>query len=337
WDIETVALTDFNQNTDNKGNLSAFDLVVLYDVGHLESVAIRRLETHLRRGGGLLVFLGQQVTSYAGLETLSEGTLRTRFKEINGSAKIRATLGVPLLDLDPATVPLGKFKEELEKALVKNFNQTMFREGNGVLPFQLEKIQKVADPLKNSFHLAIEDRDGANEAFHKPPLQAFAANDDWPKLQAVPFYRCWETSRMVQAQTKTVLVFAPEKDEAGLIRVPALVEWTKDRGRLGVFTSCINHDWTLGLAYKRLCAMVTGLGMEAVSGRLGVHSCVVGTPLEVFVPEGSGKKVVNAYLLPNKVPPQEDGGKAAKEEQLEGTEALPAEGGRGLSFIWPKK
>ncbi len=56
-----VSESDFADAGAEKGELTSYDCVYLCDVKELSDGEVRRLETHLRRGGGVVIFLGPQV------------------------------------------------------------------------------------------------------------------------------------------------------------------------------------------------------------------------------------------------------------------------------------
>ena len=97
-------------------DLSAFDCVFLCDVPRLSEREVARLETHLQRGGGLVICLGP--------------------------------------DVDPEA-----------------YNRLLYKDGQGLLPARLVGVEQAP---ADGFFTPLADE----EAFQRPPLTAFAGDDE---------------------------------------------------------------------------------------------------------------------------------------------------------------
>src|SRR5207247_8634792 len=126
---------------------SAYDCVFLGDVPRLSEREVARLETHLHRGGGLVVCLG------------------------------------PDVDLEA-------------------YNRLLYRDGQGVLP---AKLVGVAQAPADGFFTPAADE----EAFQRPPLAAFAGDDERASLLAARFKQYVRVEIPSGSATRRVLNLAP--------------------------------------------------------------------------------------------------------------------------------
>jgi hypothetical protein len=236
------------------GDLTPYDCVYFCGVRRFTQAEVRRIEMHLRRGGGVVFGMGEKVD--------------------RGS-----------------------------------YNELLYRDGNGILPARLVKEQP--PPSSSYFHFFVDERN-----YLLPPLEAFSDTGDRLSLTGARFREYVSAELAPRGQPRKVLSFmpAPNKprgsgsEEAGKLPrdEPALVEWrpplpTSDtagvnlaaryRGRVVLFTSTFNMDWSSWPASPSYPPFMQELLQFAVSGRVKEQSVTVGEPLEEFFTEGGGKEV----------------------------------------------
>ncbi len=223
------------------GDLTPFDCVFLCDVPRLGSAEVRRLETHLQRGGGVVFCLG------------------------------------PHVDLEA-------------------YNRLVYRNGAGILPAKLLGVQRAATDRACTFY-ANDER-----AFRQPPLAAFADDEQRANLLAARFQQYVRVELPPKERTRKLLAFMPEtqkadgpppKDGKAGPNLPlpagdsALVEWARHRGRVVLFTSTVNTDWTTWPGGPTFPPLFNEVMRFAVAGRLRGQTGLVGEPLVEYLSAGS--------------------------------------------------
>jgi hypothetical protein len=171
-------------------DLSAYDCVFLCDVPRLSEREVARLETHLRRGGGLVICLG------------------------------------PDVDLE-------------------SYNRLLYQDGKGLLPARL--IGSVQAPADGFFSPYADE-----EAFQRPPLTAFAGDDERASLLAARFKQFVRVEVPAGSAARRVLglvpMFVDRPKESAPVRGgpadPLVLERPRHRGRVVLVTSTVNTDWT---------------------------------------------------------------------------------------------
>src|SRR5437660_684518 len=218
------------------GDLTPYDCVFLCDVPRFGAGEVRRLETHLRRGGGVVFCLG------------------------------------PRVDLEA-------------------YNRLVYRNGDGILPARLIGAQQA--PEKRFFNFFAEEK-----SYHEPPLDAFAGERDRLSLLGARFSQYVRAELAPRGRPRKLLSFMPETSMASTAAMergndkplpigdPALVEWTRYRGKVLLFTSTLNMDWTTWPISPSFPAMMQELLHFAVSGRLREQASEVGEPLEAYLQVG---------------------------------------------------
>ncbi len=247
---KVLSVKEFNDA--GLGDLTPFDCVFFCGVPSFTPAEVRRIELHLRRGGGVVFALGDKID-------------------------------------------LGAY------------NELLYKNGNGILPARLVKEQP--RPSNAYFHFSIDDKE-----YRQPPLDAFVTYGDRLSLTSARFRQYVSTELAPRGQPRKVLAFMPEANqgrgpgvaEAG--RLPhgeaALVEWQpplpaaekgspggRYRGRVCLFTSTLNMDWTSWPASPSYPAFAQELLHFAVNGKLREQALTVGEPLEEFLPDGGGLEV----------------------------------------------
>jgi uncharacterized membrane protein len=170
-------------------DLSAYDCVFLCDVPRLSEREVARLETHLQRGGGLVICLGP--------------------------------------DVDPEA-----------------YNRLLYKDGQGLLPARLLGVEQA--PV-DSFFSPVADE----EAFQRPPLSAFAGDDERASLLAARFHRYFRVQTPPGSAARRIIGLTPsfadrpkESQPARGPSDPLVLEWPRHRGRVVLVTSTANTDWT---------------------------------------------------------------------------------------------
>jgi hypothetical protein len=255
-----MTVKEFNYATPE--NLAPYDCIFLCDVERLTAAEVGRLETHLRRGGGLVVSLG------------------------------------PRVNLD-------------------EYNRTVYRNGKGILPARLVGKR---DGEGRFFSLQADE-----DAYRRPPLDAFAADNDRLSLRAARFRQFIQVEPAPRGQPRTVLSFladasAAAKGPAAPDRMaPALVEWQpplpekpkaaereregvdrgepatlartqvpqpsgRYRGRVLLVATTVNRDWADWPVSPSFLPLMQELLRFAVSGRLREQAAEAGQPLEELMP-----------------------------------------------------
>ena len=133
------------------------------------------------------------------------------------------------------------------------YNRFFFNDGNGILPGPLGDVVTVASPTDPGFRLAAEEED-----YRRPPLEFFFDEKVRGGLIMAPFrsyVRLEPPPRKSPPATpspdpapegpaRRVLSFVSAGPTApGRRPDPALVEWTRHRGRVVVFTRSFTEDW----------------------------------------------------------------------------------------------
>ncbi len=203
---KTVNLMQFADAT--LGDLSQIDCVFLCDVPKLNSSEIARLENLLKRGGSIVFGLGPNAADNLAF-----------------------------------------------------YNQMLYRNGDGILPGQLTAL-RVA-PKDRSFALTADE-----QAFNQPPLSAFRADNDragltFPRFQRYihldfpansgarkifSFYTPEQTGEAKdKPDEKLPLDKLPKGNALGNLSTglePAICEWKRHRGKVVLYTSSFNTEWT---------------------------------------------------------------------------------------------
>lgn len=233
---KVVSLAQFSDAA--LGDLTPYDCVFLCDVPLLDAGEIRRLESHLHRGGGVVFCLG------------------------------------PRVDLEA-------------------YNRVVYRKGDGILPARLVGRQAALTNSYFNLYAGADDRD-----YRDPPLAAFTDLRDRESLRAARFRQYIRAELAPGGRARKVLSFMPEastasasgQDQTGInplpVGDPALLEWSRYRGRVVLFTSTVNMDWTTWPVSPSFPALMQELLHFAVAGSLREQAAAVGDFLEEYLPPG---------------------------------------------------
>ncbi len=120
------------------------------------------------------------------------------------------------------------------------YNRVLFDNGNGLFPGKIESVESISGPDDPGFRLVGDDA-----SFQQPPLSAeFQDLNGRAGLSAVPF-RKYLRLEIPNGRGRRILSFSPSVQNSPDNRPPdpAVVEWTRQRGRVIVYTSTFNRDW----------------------------------------------------------------------------------------------
>jgi hypothetical protein len=216
----TIDLAQFSDPV--AGDFSAYDAVFLCDVPRVTEREAARLESHLQRGGGLVIALG------------------------------------PNVDLE-------------------NYNRLL----GGSLPGRLSSM--VRAPTDKFFTLAA-----VNDAFQRPPLAAFAADNDRASLLGARFRQYVRVEPPAATGARKLLTFVPPpgldaESSRRILADPLVLERPLHRGLVVLIASSINTDWTSWPIAPSFPPFVQELLRQVV--RPGPRRTVtVGEPLEEWLP-----------------------------------------------------
>lgn len=235
-----------------------YDLICLCDVGQFGPGDLRRLDAHVRRGGGLLIALGDKA-----LENLDvynrlffkndQGLLPAQlFKKVVVPAEHHFTLHAQedqFLEL-----PLKAFKEDDDRVSLKSGRFRMYVEakpaGDAKARTVMTFMPEIAVGAKVEFDKSLATNDAAILEWN-PPLGKLEPGKGKLKGQMMPAARY--------------------------------------RGKVVLITTTLNMDWNTWPGSPSFGAMMQELARLAVSGRLREHAALVGSILEEFLPSSGGE------------------------------------------------
>jgi len=121
-----------------------------------------------------------------------------------------------------------------------NYNKLLYAEGNGILPGPLLEVA-TSSPDDPGFRLFAEEAE-----FRKAPLLAFREDNARAGLATAPFKSYVKLDAPADGRARRILSFVPANAAPDPSRKPdaAVVEWSRHRGRVVVYTSTFNQDWT---------------------------------------------------------------------------------------------
>jgi hypothetical protein len=256
----------------NEAKLAEYDCIFLCDVGRLSEGDIRRLEAHVRRGGGLVVSLGDRVADQL------EGYNRLLFRDGQGllPARLLSVQEAPpkahfALNFDEdslARPPLKAFKDEDLALTLRTPSFRRYVEASAAVDAYVRKILSFAP-----------DADGKEgEALVGKMKSGDPAMIEWsPPLPAE------ERAKLTR----------PEGAAPGTVRSAAPARY---RGKVVLLTSTLNLDWNNWPVSPSFGAMMQELLRFAVSGKLREQATTVGGILEQFLQAGAADLDGRLYL-----------------------------------------
>ena len=251
--------------------IQEFDCIYWGDVGQFGSPDLRRIESHVRRGGGLVIGLGEKA-----LENL-EAYNRLLYKE--GAGLLPAKLSRKVKSGPEQNFYFQAFDDDrfLEWPL-KAFNGADDRATLGRARFYQFVESSAAAQAKVILKFQAESAPAL-------PDQPVVKADDLPKDAPAllewnpPLARGPMVAPPVGQQTRRALTSA------------------RYRGKVALLTTSFNMDWGNWPASPSFGEMVQELTRLAVSGRLREQAAVVGSVLEDFLP-GGGSELELAVHFP---------------------------------------
>jgi hypothetical protein len=235
------------------GDLTDYDCVCFCDVARLSPAEVRRLETHLRRGGGAVFALGDQVDLGAYNEALfrsGQGLLPARLERKQAA---RDRTWFQFKDPDYNHPPLDAFGTQDDRA-------------------SLESVR-----FRQYVHVVPADKGGPHKVLGFTPVSA-----PGPKAESLDGLPVGDPAVIEWQPPATA--FADDKGPAARDKPPG----SRARGRVVLFTSTVNMDWNSWPASPSFLAFTQELMRLAVAGRLREQALMVGDPLEEFLAPGAG-------------------------------------------------
>lgn len=125
-------------------------------------------------------------------------------------------------------------------AAKETYNRLLYNEGNGILPGPLGEVV-TAPPDDPGFRLFADEAE-----YRRPPLLAFRDDNSRAGLVTVPFRSYLKLDAPPEGRARRVLSFVPANGTPDPAKRPdpAVVEFARHRGRVVVYTSTFNQDWT---------------------------------------------------------------------------------------------
>jgi hypothetical protein len=237
-----------------EAELAEYDAIFLTDVAQVGPADARRLENHVRRGGGLVVSLGDKVVDNI------EGYNRFLFKSGQGllPAELVKKVTAPAdhhfalqaaADTDFDSPPLREFAGQEEKS---SLHAARFR--------SYVQSKPATDSRARVFMTFRSERAAADG---KLPDKDIPNND--------PAFLEWNPP-LPKAEGPRPNVAAPRM-----------------RGKSILFNSTVNLDWTSWPGSPTFGAMMQEVARFAMTGRLREQASPVGTPLEEYLPAIGGE------------------------------------------------
>jgi hypothetical protein len=243
----------------NEGNLAPYDCIFLCDLDQIGTAEIRRLDMHLRRGGGLVVSLGAR--SADNLEVYNrllykkgQGLLPARLVAVQSAPKnhyFRLNVPTPEYFLEP---PLAAFNNDYDRISLSSVRFQKYVRAEVGAKGKVRKLLTFVPEVQ------IPEDGKAPERDKDLPFDDAALVEWNPTVPA-------DKALKVDPQTQLPL------------NTP-----TRYRGKVLLLTTSLNLDWNTWPGSPSYAAMMQELVRVGVSGRLQEHSYTVGQVLEEFLP-----------------------------------------------------
>jgi hypothetical protein len=258
--FRTKVLTESQFADVGLGDLTAFDCVVFCDVQGLSLAEVRRLETHLRKGGGAVFALGDRVDLGAYNDLLyrgGQGLLPARLMGKPGAPR-NAYYHLAVDGPTSPEPPLDAFADDNDRTSLVS---ARFRRYVRATPAERGAPRKILSFMPAS-SLAAGPSSGAKE------VEGLPVGD--------PAVLEWRPPA------------APLPGDEGQRTRDGRPGTGRYRGRVVLLTSTLNMDWTSWPASPSFLPFMQELTRFAVAGRLREQAVAVGEPLEEFLPTAGG-------------------------------------------------
>lgn len=160
---------------------------------------------------------------------------------------------------------------------IDGYNRVLFNDGKGLLPGPLVGVRRAGDG--QYFNLTAYE-----ESFKQPPLSGFKSEEERSSFSTPRFGRYIRMDLPPAGPARRVFNFLPsERGPKAEALDAAVVEWPRHRGRVIVFTSSLNADWTEWPRALSFAPFIQELLRFAVTGATR-KTIQVGEPLEEYVP-----------------------------------------------------
>lgn len=162
------------------------------------------------------------------------------------------------------------------------YNELLYADGAGLLPGKILGAKTAPDA--EGFLLHADEK-----AYTLDPLAAFRTDNARGGLITVPFRQYAQLDAPADGRARRVLSFVPAKPpvlkpgEVASKPDPAVVEMPRHRGRVVVYTSTFNRDWTDWPVLPSYLPMVHEL-LRFAATNPDRHTARSGEPLEEFFP-----------------------------------------------------
>jgi len=237
----------------SESELLGFDGLYFCDVGQVSAPALRRLNTFLRLGGGVVFSVGDQVADNLEaynrlLYSNGQGLLPAKLKQ---RAQDQFTIQAPNPAEDFKVAPLKVFQDDDDRIALHSsrFRQYLVAE----LPADA-KVRTILNYMREE--MATDKSEARSAPTNNPALLEW--HPPLPKLE--------------------------QTDGRPTPKGPIVP--LRYRGNVLLFTSTLNMDWNIWPGSPSYGAMMQEVARLAVSGKLRGHAQVVGGTLEEFFPSG---------------------------------------------------
>ncbi|MBX9622404.1 MAG: hypothetical protein K2X82_01175, partial [Gemmataceae bacterium] len=161
----------------------------------------------------------------------------------------------------------------------EQYNRLLYADGNGPLPGPLVDVV-TAPPDDPGFRLYADE-----QAFRQTPtpLSEFRDENARAGLVTVPFRSYLRMDAPADGRARRLLSFVPAAATVIGKPDPAVVEWTRHRGRVVVYTSTFDRDWTEWPVLPSYLPFAHQL-LRFAAANPDRHTARVGDQLEEFFP-----------------------------------------------------
>jgi uncharacterized membrane protein len=255
----TKVLTQFQFADETLGDLTNFDAVFLCDVPRFSPAEVRRMETHVRRGGAVIFSLGDRVDLGAYNDALfrdGQGLLPARLIGPQTPEKgytYQFTIDPEADRLDPLRL-FPDATPARERLMMPQFNKFVLSEPTravrGIIPRRVLGFAGVALPGKSGGASAPKTPGGAAVLEWRPPLPVAKQGEREPDANH------------------------PFKAISG-------------RGRVVLITTTANSDWNNWPISPAFPPLMQEILHYAAAARLRERALQVGEPIEMYLPSAA--------------------------------------------------